>query len=491
MLANKTVVLGITGSLAAYKAADIASKLTQAGAGVEVIMTESATRFIAPLTLRSITGRPVVTSMFDLASQHNIEHVALGEAADVLVIAPATASLIAKVAAGISDDMLTLTVLATKAPVILAPAMNVNMFENPITQDNLAKLKARGFTIVDPAYGRLASGKIGLGRLADVDKIIGTIKQVLGRSGDLAGKRMVVTAGGTQEPIDPVRHIGNRSSGKMGYAIAEAARDRGASVTLVTAPTSLPEPVGMEVVHIETAAQMKEAVAEATSQADALIMAAAVADYQPKSAARAKIKKETPSLTLELIRTPDILTEVKGDFLKVGFAAESQDIVANARRKLERKHLDLIVANDITDADSGFGVDTNKVTLIDRDGKIETLPLLTKREVADRILDRVVGMLPSATENIEIEVKQSYIDSNYIGIKKDYKHLFPSKGEVFSISTDKEDLEFESKDYQGSLELYNKGLAKWFKKNDLKAGSWIVIKISKPDKKYRLEILRK
>ena len=393
MLANKTVILGITGSLAAYKAADIASKLTQAGARVEVIMTESATRFIAPLTLRNITGRPVVTDMFELASEFSIEHVALAEAADVVAIAPATASLIARLAAGISDDMLTVTVLATKAPVILAPAMNVNMFENSITQDNLAKLKARGFTIVDPAYGRLASGKVGLGRLADVDKIIGTIKQVLGRGGDLAGKRMVVTAGGTQEPIDPVRHIGNRSSGKMGYAIAEAARDRGASVTLVTAPTSLPEPVGMEVVHIETAAQMKEAVAEATSQADALIMAAAVADYQPKSAAKAKIKKETPSLTLELIRTPDILTEVKGDFLKVGFAAESEDIVANARQKLEKKQLDIIVANDITDADSGFGVDTNKVTLIDRDGKVENLPLLTKREVADRILDRVVELL--------------------------------------------------------------------------------------------------
>ncbi len=393
MLANKTVILGITGSLAAYKAADIASKLTQAGAGVEVIMTESATRFIAPLTLRNITGRPVVTDMFELASEFSIEHVALAEAADVVAIAPATASLIARLAAGISDDMLTVTVLATKAPVILAPAMNVNMFENSITQDNLAKLKARGFTIIDPAYGRLASGKIGLGRLADVDKIIGTIKQVLGRGGDLAGKRMVVTAGGTQEPIDPVRHIGNRSSGKMGYAIAEAARDRGATVTLVTAPTSLPEPVGMEVVHIETAAQMKEAVAEATSQADALIMAAAVADYQPKSAAKAKIKKETPSLTLELIRTPDILTEVKGDFLKVGFAAESEDIVANARQKLEKKQLDIIVANDITDADSGFGVDTNKVTLIDRDGKVENLPLLTKREVADRILDRVVELL--------------------------------------------------------------------------------------------------
>jgi phosphopantothenoylcysteine decarboxylase/phosphopantothenate--cysteine ligase len=356
-------------------------------------MTESAAKFIAPLTLRSITGRPVVTDMFELAPEFSIEHIALAEAADVVVIAPATANIIAKLATGIADDMLTCTVLATKAPIILAPAMNVNMFENSITQDNLAKLKARGFTIVDPAYGRLASGKVGLGRLAEVEEIIATINQVLGRSGDLAGKRIVVTAGGTQEPIDPVRHIGNRSSGKMGYAMAEAARDRGAVVSLITAPTSLPYPAGIEVVGVRTAAEMKEAVAEAVAQADALIMAAAVADYQPKSVAGAKIKKGSPNLTLELVRTPDILAEVKGNFIRVGFAAESEDIVANARNKLEKKQLDLIVANDITDADSGFGTDTNKVTLIDRDGNVETLPLLTKREVADKILDRVAGLL--------------------------------------------------------------------------------------------------
>ncbi len=393
MLVNKTIVLGITGGIAAYKAVDLASKLTQAGARVEVIMTESATKFIAPLTLRSITGRPVVTDMFELASEFSIEHIALAEAADILVIAPATANIIAKLAVGISDDMLTCTVLATKAPVIMAPAMNVNMFQNSVTQDNLAKLKARGFTVVDPGYGRLASGEVGWGRLAEVDEIMDTIKQVLGRSGDLADKRIVVTAGGTQEPIDPVRYVGNYSSGKMGYAMAEAARDRGAEVKLITAPTSLPEPTGMEVVYIKTATQMKEAVAEATAQADALIMAAAVADYQPKSTAKAKIKKDSPSLTLELIRTPDILTEVKGNFLKVGFAAESEDVVGNAKQKLEKKQLDLIVANDITDKDSGFGVDTNKVTLIDRDGNVESLPLLTKREVADRILDKVVGLL--------------------------------------------------------------------------------------------------
>ncbi|MBA7641447.1 Coenzyme A biosynthesis bifunctional protein CoaBC [subsurface metagenome] len=393
MLADKTIVLGVTGSIAAYKAADIASRLTKEGAKVEVVMTEAATWFIAPLTLGSITGRAVVTDMFDPDSQHTLEHVALAEAADLVVIAPATASLIAKLAAGIADEMPALVVLATRAPIILAPAMNVNMYQNSITQENLAKLKARGFIIVDPEYGRLASGRVGLGRLADTDKIIGTIKQVLGRSGDLAGKKLVVTAGGTQEPIDPVRHISNPSSGKMGYAVAEAARDRGAEVKLITAPVSLPQPAGVEVIPVKTTLEMQKAVAKAVAKADALIMAAAVTDYQPRTAAKDKIKKETPSLKLELVRTPDILAEVKGSFIRVGFAAESNDIVANARKKLQNKQLDMIVANDITAADSGFGVDTNKVILIDKKGKVEKLPLMSKREVADKILDRVVGMM--------------------------------------------------------------------------------------------------
>jgi len=394
MLTNKTIVLGITGGIAAYKAADIASKLVQAGANVRVVMTKSATEFVSPLTFHSLTNNPVVTEMFNLTSEFSIEHVALAEAADIVVIVPATANIIAHLAAGLADDMLTCTVLATTAPVVVAPAMHTEMFENTITQDNLAKLKARGFTIVDSAYGRLASGKMGLGRLAEVETIIGTIKQVLGRSGDLAGKGIVVTAGGTQEAIDPVRYVGNHSSGKMGYAMAEAARDRGAKVILITAPSALLEPVGMEVIHIESAVQMKEAVSKAIAQADALIMAAAVADYQPKSTAKGKIKKEAAAgLTLELVRTPDILTEVKGNFLRVGFAAESEDMVANARQKLEKKQLDIIVANDITAADSGFGVDTNKVPLIDKQGKVDSLPLLTKREVADKILDKVVELL--------------------------------------------------------------------------------------------------
>ncbi len=392
MLANKTVVLGITGSIAAYKAAELASKLTQAGAKVEVVMTGAATEFITPLTLRSVTGRPVVADMFEPALEWSIEHVALAEAADVVAIAPATANIIAKLAFGLADDMVSLTVLATKAPVIIAPAMNVNMFANPVTQGNLAKLKARGFIIVDPGYGRLASGAKGKGRLAELDKIMAAIEGALGGSADLAGKRLVVTAGGTREPIDPVRYIGNPSSGKMGYALAEAARDRGAKVTLISA-SSLPQPEGITIVPVDTAAQMKRAVTKAVAKADALLMAAAVADYQPKAAAKSKIKKASPNLTLELVRTPDILGEVKGNFIKVGFAAESDNIIANAKKKLAKKKLDLIVANDITAKDSGFGVDTNKVILIAKKGKAESLPLMSKREVADNILDRVVGML--------------------------------------------------------------------------------------------------
>jgi phosphopantothenoylcysteine decarboxylase/phosphopantothenate--cysteine ligase len=392
MLTNKTIILGVTGSIAAYKAVELASKLVQAGARVEVVMTEPATKFVTPLTFRSITGRAVATDMFDPNSQHSIEHIALGTAADVVVIAPATASIIAKMAAGIADDMVSLTVLATRAPVIVAPAMDVDMFANPITQENLAKLKARGFIIVDPGHGRMASGKVGWGRLADTEKIMAAIEGVVGVKADLAGKNLVVTAGGTREYIDPVRYIGNPSSGKMGYALAEAARDRGAKVTLITA-ASLPEPEGITIVLVETAAQMKRAVDKAVVKADALLMAAAVADYQPKTEAKSKIKKDSPNLALELVRTPDILGEVKGKFLRVGFAAESDDLIANARKKLASKKLDLIVANDITDKKSGFGVDTNKVTLIDKKGKAEKLPLMSKREVADRILDRVVGML--------------------------------------------------------------------------------------------------
>jgi phosphopantothenoylcysteine decarboxylase/phosphopantothenate--cysteine ligase len=394
VLKGKTVVLGVTGSIAAYKAVELASQLTQAGARVEVIMTEAAIEFVTPLTFRNITGRPVVTKMFELTSEYSVEHVALAEAADVVIVAPATADIIARIAVGMADDMVSCTVLATKAPVIVAPAMHAAMYKNLVTQDNLAKLKARSFTIVGPDYGRLASSGVGLGRLVDVNEILGTICQVLGRSSDLAGRRIVVTAGGTQEPVDPVRCLSNRSSGKMGYALAEAARDRGAQVVLISAPTALPKPVGIDVVNVGTAQEMYEAVKKAVAKSDILIMAAAVADYRPRRVSRNKIKRElASSLTLELERTPDILVEVKGKFIRVGFAAESEKIIANAQAKLEKKRLDLIVANDIVAKGSGIGADANQVVIIDRKGKVDELPLLAKREVADRILDKIAQFL--------------------------------------------------------------------------------------------------
>jgi phosphopantothenoylcysteine decarboxylase/phosphopantothenate--cysteine ligase len=393
MLANKTIVLGVTGGIAAYKAADLASKLTQTGAEVRVIMTKSALEFITPLTFESITGNAVITDMFQTTAEHRINHVALSEVADAIVIAPATANIIAKIACGIADDMLTCTVLATKAPIIVSPAMHANMYENSITQENIAKLKIRGFTIIEPEVGRLASGGYGMGRLPDTEVIIGTIQQVLGKNGDLKGKRIVVTAGGTQEALDPVRYISNHSSGKMGYAVAEAARDRGAKVILITTPTALAIPTGVETIEVQSAKQMRDTVVKATAKADALIMAAAVADYRPKTTAKQKIKKGTGGLTLELVKTPDIVSEVKGKFLKIGFAAETQDLVANAKKKLTSKALDMIVANDVTSEGSGFGADTSKVTLINKGGKQEDLPLMTKREVADKILDRVGKLL--------------------------------------------------------------------------------------------------
>ena len=296
-------------------------------------------------------------------------------------------------AAGIADDILTCTVLATKAPIVVAPAMHNNMYVNPITQENIAKLKARGFIVIPAVHGRLASGSVGYGRLPEITEIMGIIQQTLGRNGDLAGKRIVVTAGGTQEAIDPVRYIGNRSSGKMGYALAEAARDRGAVVTLITTPTALNAITGVETVPVQSAKEMKDAVVKATAKTDVLIMAAAVADYMPKTAAAQKIKKDAGGLTLELVKTPDILSEVKGKFLKIGFAAETQDLIANAKKKLAGKALDMIIANDVSIKGSGFGADTNKVVIITKDGKQEDLPLMTKREVADKILDNVGKML--------------------------------------------------------------------------------------------------
>jgi phosphopantothenoylcysteine decarboxylase/phosphopantothenate--cysteine ligase len=393
MLRGKNIVLGVTGSIAAYKAVSVASRLAHSGANVDVIMTEAATKFVAPLSFHAITRRPVLTEMFELDSQSNIRHLALATAADLMVVAPATADVIAKLAAGLADDLLCCTILAGKSPVILAPAMDTNMYENSITQDNLAKLRRRRFVIVPPATGTLASGKEGLGRLAPAADIVATICQVLTRGEDLAGKRIIVTAGGTQEPIDPVRCVTNRSSGKMGYALAEAARDRGAEVTLITAPTSLPKPSDVTIVSVCTAEEMQAAVRDSAPHTDALIMAAAVADFRPKRTTQHKIKKEVAELTLELERTPDILASVQGHFVKIGFAAETATLIENATRKLREKGLDLIVANDITASDSGFAVDYNQVTIIDKAGSAESLPLLAKREVADRILDKVATLL--------------------------------------------------------------------------------------------------
>ncbi len=389
MLKGKVVVLGITGSIAAHRAADLASKLVQAGASVDVVMTPAATEFVTPLTFRSLTQGSVIVDMFE----GGLEHIELSRRADVVVVAPATATTMARLAHGLAEDMVSVTVLATKAPVLVCPAMDSQMFENAATQANLETLRGRGMTIVGPEMGRLASGRMGLGRLADVETILGAIRYALGRGGDLAGRKVVVTAGGTREPIDPVRYVSNYSSGKMGYAIAEAARDRGAEVVLVSAPTALPTPYGVRLEPVQRAVEMRDAVVQECRDAQALVMAAAVADYQPVATAEQKMKRRAKTLRLELTRTPDILAEAGKGFVRVGFAAESENLVANARRKLESKGLDLIVANDISGPETAFDADTNRVVILDQAGGEERLPVMIKYEVAQRILDRVVELL--------------------------------------------------------------------------------------------------
>ncbi len=393
MLANRLIVLGVTGSIAAFKAADIASRLTQERALVDVVMTEAATRFVTPLTMRSLSRRPVYVDMFEPGSELAEEHVELARRADAVVVAPATATTIARLAHGLASDMVSLTVLATRAPVLVAPAMDSQMYENAATQANLATLRERGMIIVGPAEGRLASGRLGLGRLVDTDVVLGVLRHALGRRGDLAGRKVVVSAGGTKEPLDPVRFIGNYSSGKMGYALAEAARDRGADVMLVSASPDLALPYGVTLVPVQRAVEMRDAIVAQCGDADVLIMAAAVADYEPASAAEHKIKRKGKGMVVELRETPDILVSARGEFVRVGFAAESRDLEANARDKLERKGLDLIVANDVTAPGSGFGTDTNQVVIIDTAGSADRLPLLSKYEVAHRVLDRVVRLL--------------------------------------------------------------------------------------------------
>ena len=394
-LDKKTVALGVTGSIACYKAVDLASKLVQSGAAVDVIMTHEATKFVAPLTFNSITHRPVVSYMFEPQSELGMDHVAIAQRADIVVVAPVTAHTLAKIAWGLADDALTTTLLATQAPVILAPAMDAHMYGNPATQHNVEKLKSWGYFLVGPAEGRLASGLIGQGRLLETHELLGHIRAVLGRDGDLVGRKVVVSAGGTREPLDPVRAISNRSTGKMGYAVAEAARDRGGDTVLVSAAASVPDPVRVRVLRVETAEEMRSAVLDECRDADALVMAAAVGDWRPVSVASQKVKKtDSDSWSVDLTKNPDIVAEVQRDGLvKVGFAAESEDLVSNAQEKLAGKDLHLIVANDITSTDSGFATDDNRVFLLDREGSVEELPLMPKYEVAHRILDRVVPLL--------------------------------------------------------------------------------------------------
>lgn len=404
ILQGANIVLGVTGGIAVYKAVDLCSKLVQAGASVDVIMTEAATRFVTPLPFQTISQHPVSVDPFQLLRDMDMAHIELSKKADVLVIAPATANTLAKLASGLADNLLTSTALACTAPLILAPAMDADMWAHPATQENLAQLVARGAVIVGPEEGRLASGRMGRGRLANVPTILGAIRQTLGRNGPLAGVRLLVTAGGTQEPLDPVRYLTNRSSGKMGYAIAEAARDAGAIVTLVSAPTSLPAPYGVQLVSVQTAAQMADAVLGALDSIDVLVMSAAVADYRPAETATHKIKKTPGERTLPLARTIDILAAVaerrqadpSRPRIVVGFAAETEDVLANARDKLARKRLDLIVANDVSASDSGFAVDTNRAILLSPTSE-EALPLMPKAELAERLMEHIASLLRSQT----------------------------------------------------------------------------------------------
>jgi len=397
VLSGKRILLGVSGSIAAYKAADLASRLTQAGARVDTILTAAASRFVAPLTFQSLTGRPALADLW--SNEAHVLHVGLADGADLLVVAPATADILAKLAHGLADDLLTVTALAARCPLLVAPAMDAGMFEHPAVQANLATLRARGATVIGPAEGRMASGLEGPGRMLEPEEILGHVRLAAGRNGPLAGRRVVVTAGGTQEPIDPVRVLANRSSGKQGFAVAQAALDRGAAVTLVAAPCSLTTPVGASRIDVATAQEMADAVLESCAGADALVMAAAVADFRPARPAARKLKKDAGPPAVELERTTDILGVVTAARARpaciVGFAAETGDLLANARKKLRKKRLSLIVANDVTQPGGGFGSDTNRVTLIDAAGA-EELPLLSKAEVAGRILDRVQALLSQA-----------------------------------------------------------------------------------------------
>lgn len=404
ILEGKNILLGVTGSIACYKAADLASKLTQAGANVDVILTQSALQFISPLTFQSVTGRYAYTDKDLWGNTGHVTHVGLGHQADIFVIAPATANTLAKLAHGIADNLLTVTALAAKCPLLVAPAMDGGMYQHPATQSNVADLQARGAVIAGPDTGHLASGQIGVGRMLEPGSLFGHIRQLLGRGGPLEGYQVLVTAGGTQEIIDPVRVITNRSSGKQGYAIAQMAIDMGAAVTLITTPVCLEPPVGVKRICVETAAQMEEAVLAEAGNSEILIMAAAVADFKPADPARVKLKKELGMPTIRLEKTSDILAMVAKQKEKtgwpkvtIGFAAESNDLLENAQKKLVGKRLDLIAANDITADDAGFGANTNRIVLLDTYGNQENLPLMEKERAAEIILNRAVKLLAPDT----------------------------------------------------------------------------------------------
>lgn len=400
VLNERRILLGVTGSIAAYKAVELASRLTQGGARVDVILTPAAEAFVRPLTFQSVTGRKAYTEADLWGAEGHVQHIGLAKGADLLVIAPATANTLAKLAYGLADNLLTVTALAAVCPVLLAPAMDGGMYAHAATQANLDILKDRGALIVGPAQGHLASGMFGVGRMLEPAEILAQVRLELAKDGALKGRQVVVTAGGTQEAIDPVRVIANRSSGKQGFALAQAALDLGARVTLVSGPVSLETPTGAQRIDVESAEEMLQAVMQASQGADVLLMAAAVADFRPVSRAADKIKKESGLAQIDLAPTVDILKVISSHRQEsgsprvlVGFAAESQALIENAAQKMQSKKLDLIVANDISASDAGFGVDTNRVTLLFSDGRIEPQELMSKRQVAELILERVVELL--------------------------------------------------------------------------------------------------
>ena len=399
---DKRIVLGVTGSIAAYKAVSLASSLTKAGALVDVILTDAASKLVSPISYSSVTGRKAYLDSDLWQVDDHVLHIELGEKNDAFIIAPATANTIAKLAHGIADTLLTLSALASRTAPLVAPAMDGGMFSNPATQENIRILSERGMKILGPATGHLASGLSGMGRMLEPDELFGHLRLWLGQSGSLSGRKVVVSAGGTQEPIDPVRVITNKSSGKQGYAVAQAALDQGASVTLISAPTCLKQPVGADLVSVNTAEEMKNAVLEACEEADLLVMTAAVADYRPRNMADDKIKKDTGGLTeIQLDETPDILGEVAkirkkkdtGPKVVIGFAAETENLLKNAEKKLKSKGLDLIAANDVSREDSGIGADQNQVTLIWKEGKTRELPLMAKSSVADELIDAAAALI--------------------------------------------------------------------------------------------------